>query len=90
MTYSCKDSNNKDDFLEKDDLLFLVLVVFLSFTCAIIESLALLRNFTIDDEHGDQLTSALSVYLPDGAWALGSTCSSCWAKPDSSMALDNT
>lgn len=47
-------------------------------------------NVTVDDQNGDAVTGAKLVYSPDGVWQQGSTCSSCFARPDSSKVLDGT
>lgn len=46
------------------------------------------RNITIDDTNGDEVTGALPHY--SSGWSPGASCSSCWAKPDPSKAVDGT
>jgi hypothetical protein len=48
------------------------------------------QNITIDDENGDAKTGAQPMYQPKTSWSLGSACSNCWAKPNSTNAIDGT
>ncbi|KAI0331375.1 hypothetical protein GY45DRAFT_1322422 [Cubamyces sp. BRFM 1775] len=34
-------------------------------------------NRTIDDQHGDSSSGAAPLFLPDGAWNIGQTCTAC-------------
>ena len=34
-------------------------------------------NRTIDDQHGDNSTGAVPLFLPDGTWNIGQTCTAC-------------
>ncbi|GLB36596.1 hypothetical protein LshimejAT787_0308840 [Lyophyllum shimeji] len=51
------------------------------FLCFLSTSLAVLVNVTIDDTLGDSENGRLITYLPEGAWNLGPTCTSCSATP---------
>ena len=49
-----------------------------------------LRNVTVDDTRGDELTGGQIVYNPPSSWQLGQNCTNCTAKLDPSGAFDST
>ena len=49
-----------------------------------------LRNVTVDDTRGDELTGGQIIYNPPSKWQLGQSCSNCTAELDASKAFDST
>jgi hypothetical protein len=47
-------------------------------------------NITIDDQTGDEKTSAKPVYKPEADWSLGPQCSKCVVVPDARRAHGET
>lgn len=66
--------------------------VYLVFKLSTLSKLCCARqlNISVDDQNGDALTGDMPSYSPAGSWQQGSTCEGCLAKPDPTMAFDNT
>ncbi|KZT18125.1 hypothetical protein NEOLEDRAFT_1080931 [Neolentinus lepideus HHB14362 ss-1] len=48
-------------------------------------------NRTIDDQWGDSVTGILPTYLPaNDTWQQGANCSSCYSRPNASLAYDGS
>lgn len=65
------------------------LICFLHICAFSEQSLAILKNVTVDDTKGDELSGTMPTYLPTGDWSTGG-CKGCLAKPNASLAFDGT